>query len=102
MSSTNLVQTNGLGLALCSAQVGVDGGRQVGDLAEDAAANALAGHLGEEVLDGVEPGGGSRGEMEGPARMARQPGEHFGVFVGGIVVEHRMDDLPAGTARWTD
>ena len=25
--------------------------------------------------------------------MARQPGQHFGMFVGGIVVEHRVDRL---------
>ena len=29
--------------------------------------------LGEEALDGVEPGAGSRGEGEGEAGMARQP-----------------------------
>ena len=29
--------------------------------------------------------------MEGPARMARQPSQHFGVFMGGVVVEHDMD-----------
>ena len=29
--------------------------------------------------------------MEGPARMARQPGQHLGVFVGGIVVENDVD-----------
>src|SRR5205807_1291444 len=39
----------------------------------------------------IEPGSRGRGEMEGPARMARQPGQHLGVFVGGIVVEHDVD-----------
>src|SRR5215471_19267479 len=41
----------------------------------------------------LEPGGRGRGEMKDPARMARQPGEHLGVFVGGIVIEHGMDRL---------
>ena len=71
----------------------IDGGLQVGDRAEDAAADALPGHLGEEGLDGVEPGGRGRGEMEGPAWMARQPGQHFGMFVGGVVVEDNVDRL---------
>jgi len=31
--------------------------------------------------------------MEGPARMARQPGQDFGVFVGGVVVKHGVDHL---------
>ena len=47
----------------------------------------------EKVLDGVEPGGRGRGEVEGPARMTRQPGHYFGVFVGGIVVEDDVDEL---------
>src|ERR1700730_5515950 len=33
-------------------------------------------------------------KWKGPARMARQPGKHFGMVMGGVVVEHRMDQLP--------
>ena len=44
-------------------------------------------------LDGVEPGGRGRREVEGPARMTRQPGQHFGMLVGGIVVDM---DRPIG------
>src|SRR5437868_3273283 len=74
-------------------EISIDGSLQVGDRAEYATADALAGHLGEEVLDRVEPGGRGRGEVEGPARMARQPGQHFGMLVGGIVVEDHVDRL---------
>jgi len=52
-----------------------------------------SGHLGKEVLDGVEPGGRGRSEVEGPARMASQPSQHFGMFMRGVVVEHRVDQL---------
>ena len=52
-------------------EISIDGGLQVGDRVEDAAADALPGHLRKEVLDGVEPGGRGRGEMEGPTRMTR-------------------------------
>ena len=31
--------------------------------------------------------------MKGPARMARQPSQHLGMFVRGIVVEHCVDQL---------
>ena len=41
--------------------------------AEHAATDALAGHLGEEVFHGIEPGPGGRGEMEDPARVAGEP-----------------------------
>src|SRR5919106_481792 len=32
--------------------------------------------------------------MEGPARMAREPGEDVGVLVGGVVVEDHVDHFP--------
>jgi hypothetical protein len=45
---------------------------QVGDRAEDAAADTLAGHLRKERLNGIEPGGRGWGEMEDPARVVGQ------------------------------
>jgi hypothetical protein len=84
-------------------EIGVDGGLQIGDRAEPAAAGALARHFGEKALDGIEPGGGGRGEVEGPARMARQPRQHpafaragFGMFMSSVVVEHDVDRLASG------
>src|SRR6266700_2197376 len=66
----------GFGADIVLSEISIDGGLQVGDRTEDAAADALPGHFGKEVLDGVEPGGRGRCEVEGPARMARQPGQH--------------------------
>ena len=77
-------------------EVGVDGGLQVNDGAEDAAADALPGHLGEEILDRIEPGGRGRGKVKSPARVAHQPSQHFGVLVGGVVVEDGVDRLVGG------
>jgi hypothetical protein len=37
-------------------EISVDGGLEVDDRREDAAADALAGDLGEEILDRVQPG----------------------------------------------
>src|SRR5690242_10046487 len=91
MASADWVQTNGFGAAIVFNEISVDAGLQVGDRVEDAAADALPGHLGKEALDGVEPGGRGRREMEGPTRMTPQPGQHFGMFVGGGVVEDDMD-----------
>jgi hypothetical protein len=34
--------------------------------------------------------------VEDPARVARHPGQHFGMFVRGIVVEHCVDDPASG------
>jgi len=55
---------------------------------------APAGELGEEPLDGVEPGTGGGREVEGPAGMARKPFADLGVLVSGIIVDDHVDDLP--------
>src|ERR1700747_1208116 len=55
--------------------------------------DALAGHLGEEGFHGVQPRPGGRGEVEDPARVADKPGFHFGMLVGGVVVENGMHQL---------
>jgi hypothetical protein len=58
-----------------------------------ASSQALAGQSGEEIFDGVEPGAGGRGEMEGPARMADEPGLDLGVLVGCVIVDNGVDQL---------
>ena len=42
------------GAGIVFGEIGIDGGLQVGDRAEDAAADALPRHFGEEGLDGRE------------------------------------------------
>jgi hypothetical protein len=74
----------------------VDGGLEVGDGSEDATLEAALGQDGEKALDGVEPGGRGRGEVECPAEMARQPSPHDGMLVDGVVVEDRVDCLAGG------
>ena len=91
MSSAGLVQTKGFGSAIVLVEVAVDGGLKVDDGVEDAAPEAPSGESGEEVLDGVEPGAGGRGEVEHPARMAGQPGLDLGMLVGGVIVEDGVD-----------
>jgi hypothetical protein len=51
----------------------VDGGLEFIDGSEDAACQASARELGEEALDGIEPGCGGRREVKGPAGMPGQP-----------------------------
>ena len=50
-------------------------------------------NVGAFWLDGVEPGCGGRGEVEGPAGMAGRPCAHLGMSVGGIVVDDCVDRL---------
>lgn len=75
------------------ADVAADGVLEVGDGFEDAASDAPAGDNGEEVFDGVEPGGGGGGEMEHPARMVGEPLSDLGVLVRSVIVGDGMDDL---------
>ena len=77
-------------------KISIDRHLQVDNRAEDAAADALPRHLGEEVLHRIEPRRRGRGEVKGPAWMARQPGQHFRMFVGGVVVEDDVDRLVGG------
>ena len=71
-------------------EVGVDGDFQVSDALEDAAPDALAGDLGEEPLDQVEPGRRGRREVQVEPRMLRQPRPHGRMLVGGVVVHHQV------------
>jgi len=62
----------GLGFAIVLFEEAVDCGLKVGDRMEDAAFQPPFRQLGEEALDGVEPGAGSRREVEGEA-ISEQP-----------------------------
>src|SRR5215212_4645284 len=60
---------------------------------EDTALQSTSAELGEESLDGVEPGARSWREVEDETRMAIEPGADVGMLVDGIVVENDVDDL---------
>jgi hypothetical protein len=62
----------GTGIGLL--QEAVDGGLEIDDAFEDAAFEPPPCQLGEEALDGVEPGGGGWGEMEMKALVPLEPG----------------------------
>jgi hypothetical protein len=84
--------------------VAVDGGLEVDERAEDPALEPAPGERREEALNGVEPRGAGRGEVEGPAGMACEPGAHLGVLVRGVVVPLRVafgsDDGLNRLASW--
>src|SRR6202022_5090973 len=65
----------------------------VGEAAGNAAVEAALGEHGEEALDGIEPGGGCRREVEDEARVTCQPFDDLRGLMGGIVVEDNMADL---------
>src|SRR4051795_355087 len=89
----------GRGIIVVLVDVAVDGRLQLDDRAEDAAPEPPPGQGGEEALDGVQPRGRGRGEVEGPARVPRQPGHDLGMRVGAVVVHDRVDELARGDRR---
>ena len=72
----------GLRVGVVIVEESVDRGLEVGDGPEDAALETALGQDGEKSLDGIEPGGRSRREVERPTGMARQPSPHDGMLVG--------------------
>ena len=60
---------------------------------EHAALKALLGQLGKEALDGIQPRGRSRREVEGETRVAAELLDHLGMLVGSMVVEDDVDQL---------
>ena len=69
----------------------VDGGLEIGDGMEDAVLEPAPGEFGEEALDGIEPRAGGRREVQGPPRMAGEPGADLILLVRRVVVEDRVD-----------
>ena len=59
----------------------LDGGLEIDQGSEHAELQPSLAQLGEKTLHGIEPGGRFRRVVEGEARMAIEPGLHFGVFV---------------------
>ena len=74
-------------------EVAVDGGLKVNDGLEDAAPDALAGELGEEAFDGIEPGARLRSEVEGPTGVPGKPGFDLWMLMAGVIVENGVDQL---------
>src|SRR5271170_2167688 len=89
------------GFTVVLAEIAVDRGLQVNQRLEHAALQAPPGQGGEKALDRIGPGARGRGEMKGPARVAGEPGAHFGMLVDGVIVEDGMDQL-AGWHRRLD
>ena len=88
----------GLWFIVCLGKEAIDGGLEFDDGAEHTALEAAAGQLGEVSFDCIQPGGGCRGEVEGEAGMAFEPGADLGVLVGRVIVENDVNQLP-GRAR---
>ena len=76
-------------------------GLEIDERAEHAALEPSLAELGEETLDGIEPGGRFRRVMEHKTGMAIEPSPDFGVLVAAVIVEDDVDDL-AGWGRHLD
>jgi len=82
-----------LGFAIVLVEEAIDSGLKVCDRAEHAALQPPLGELGEEAFNGVEPRARGWREVESKAFVPVQPLAHFGMLVGGVIVEDHMHDL---------
>src|SRR5512132_933835 len=62
----------GFGIVVVLGEVAVDRGLEIDQRVEYATLQAAPGELGEEALDGIEPGRRGWREVEGPARVASE------------------------------
>lgn len=86
----------GLWVGVDVGEEAVDGGFEFLDGSEDAALEAPVGELGEEALNGVEPGSRCRREVEDEAGMAFEPRQDVGMLMGSVVVDDDVDSLFRG------
>ena len=84
MASGSAVQTKGLGCSLASRKKAVNSGLQLDNRAEDTALKPLPRQLGEEALDGVEPG----------TLIIRESYASF--FIAGCCARAAVSELPRG------
>lgn len=80
----------GLRVGVVGVEVGPDVLVQLDDGAEHAALEAPLRQRGEQTLNGVDPGGRGRREVDVEARMPDQPAFHRLGLVGGVVVEDQV------------
>src|SRR5262245_31011384 len=76
------------------ADVAATRGDQSRHTAERAPSQTLAGDLGEEAFDEIQPGRPRRCEMKVEPRMLREPGLHRRMLVRPIVIENEMNVAP--------
>src|SRR4029077_9201428 len=94
-----VVQTKGLGSALASE---MKRSMAISSSATDRNTprlRRLLVSLAKKPSTAIEPGGGSRREVEGPARVFCEPFLDFWMLVGGVIVDDRMDRLSLGNLR---
>ena|SRR5215467_426964 len=86
----------GFGLFVMFANVVIDGLDQLGDTAEGATADSLAGNFGKPAFDQVEPRTAGGSEVQMVAGMGRKPLDDRRMFMGAVIVEDQVDGQALG------
>ena len=82
------------GMAVVMRHVLFDRANEIGDAAERAPTNPLAGDLGEPPFDQIEPRRARGNEVSVIARMGGEPGLDGRMRVGAVVVQDQMNVAP--------
>src|SRR5689334_12020569 len=84
------------GLFVVFADIVIDGFDQLGDAAEGATADSLAGDFRKPAFDQVEPGTAGGGEVQTLTGVGGKPLHDLGMFMGAVIVEHQVNRYPLG------
>src|SRR5271168_3966118 len=79
-----------LRIGIAVGEIGLDVADKLVDGGEAAGADDIAGQVGEEALDQIEPGRRGRSEVHLEARVFGKPRPHRWMFVRGVVVGDQM------------
>ena len=80
------------------ADVVLNRGNELVDIAEDTAADSFVGKIPKESFDHIEPGSAGGSEVNVESSVTKKPALHFWVFVCGIVIGDQMDCFFLGSA----
>ena len=85
-----------LRLRVAVGQIGFDGANQFGDAAKAAVANHIAGEIGEEAFDKIQPGAPGRREVAVDAWMTVDPTADTFMLMSTVVVDNEVNGQRLG------
>lgn len=80
-----------LRLLIPQGEIVLKGLNELANTGEASVSDRIPGNIGEEALDPVQPGTAGGREVNTEARVPLQPGLYVGVFVGGVIVDDRVE-----------
>ncbi len=78
-------------MLIVNGKVVIDSGIEFADASKHASTNPFVGEIAKEALHHIQPGCGSRSEVNVDSLVTLEPAFHSRMLVGGIVVDDQME-----------